>query len=366
MRQRRSRNSRPGTGPADLPEDLNRAVISAAVVGLGWWGRKIVHDLQDSVVLRPVLGVDPDSAARAAVGIRGLETGPSFAEALADPRVDAVVLCTPHALHADQIVAAAAAGKHVFSEKPLSTRGVDAARAVRAVREAGVQLGVGHERRFEPAVLRLQELVARGEIGHPVVIEGNFSQDKFLSLPRDNWRLSPEAAPVGPLSATGIHLVDLAISFLGPPVSTWARLSTQATQFANGDTLTVTLGFEGDRTALITAVLTTPFIGRFAVLGSQGWAEIRDRSHPEDPHGWDLTVCRRGQQPETTFFPPHPTVRDNLEAFASAASGAKPYPVTYDEMIANVCSFEAVTRSALSGKVEPVVTVPATLATDGR
>jgi predicted dehydrogenase len=222
------------------------------------------------------------------------------------------------------------------------------------VQEEGVQLGIGHERRFEPAVQRLSEMCRSGELGAPLVFEGNFSQDKFLDLPAGNWRLSAEHAPVGPLSATGIHMVDLAIAVLGRPVEVWARLGTHATTFANGDTLTITLGFENGRTALVTAILTTPFAGRVMVLGSEAWVEIRDRNHPELPRGWDVTTARRGAEPESTFFPPHPSVRENIEAFARAAAGEAVYPVPYEEMLHNVDAFEAITRSAQSGLVERV------------
>ena len=79
--------------------------------------------------------------------------------------------------------------------------------AIAAVRQAGVQLGIGHERRFEPAVIDMRTWFAAGEFGRPLLLEGNFSQDKFLKLPADNWRLSDRENPVGPLSATGIHMV---------------------------------------------------------------------------------------------------------------------------------------------------------------
>ena len=329
-------------------------MINAAVVGLGWWGQKIVSDLEGSDHVRVVLAVDIDEGARQRVAARGVRTASSLEEALADEAVDAVVLCSPHRFHAEQIVAAAAAGKHVFCEKPLTTTGEEARRAIAAVRAAGVQLGIGHERRFEPAVLRLREMCANGELGTPLVLEGNFSQDKFLDLPADNWRLSNEHAPVGPLSATGIHLVDLAVAVFGRPTEVWARLGTHATTFENGDTLTITMGFEKGRTAMITAILTTPFAGRVTVLGSEGWMEIRDRNHPEAPRGWDVTTVQRGGEPETTFAPPHPSVRDNIEAFARAAAGGAPYPVSYDEMLANVDAFEAITRSARTGLVESV------------
>jgi predicted dehydrogenase len=329
-------------------------VIRAAVVGLGWWGQKIVADLRDSAHVRVVLGVDPSPEARERAKALGVATATGFEDALAEDDVDAVILCSPHRLHAEQVVAAAAAGKHVFCEKPLTTSAAEARAAIEAVTAAGVQLGIGHERRFEPAVLRLREMCRTGGLGVPLVFEGNFSQDKFLDLDPDNWRLSNEHAPVGPLSATGIHLVDLAIAIFGRPVEVWARLSTQATTFENGDTLTITLGFDKQQTAMITAVLTTPFAGRVTVLGSEAWMEIRDRNHPEDPRGWDVTVVERGAEPVTTFYPPHPTVRDNIEEFARAAAGETTYSVSLDEMLANVQAFEAISRSAATGHVEPV------------
>lgn len=329
-------------------------MINAAVVGLGWWGQKIVADLQDSAEVRVVLAVDLDAEARERLSERGVRTVAGLEEALTDDAVEAVVLCTPHRLHAEQIVAAAQAGRHVFCEKPLTTTGQEARDAIAAVAAAGVQLGIGHERRFEPAVRKLREMVLGGELGVPLVLEGNFSQDKFLDLAPDNWRLSDEHAPVGPLSATGIHLVDLAIAVFGRPTEVWARLGTHATTFENGDTLTITMGFEKGQTALITAILTTPFAGRVTLLGSKAWVEIRDRNHPELPRGWDVTTTHRGAEPVTEFYPPHHSVRENIETFARAARGLETYPVSLEEMQSNVDAFEAISRSARSGLVETV------------
>ncbi|MDH8029995.1 hypothetical protein QIG50_28070, partial [Klebsiella pneumoniae] len=66
-------------------------------------------------------------------------------------------------------------------------------------------------------------------------------------------------------------------------------------------------------------MLATPFMGRLALLGSKGWMEIRDRTHPESPTGWDVTRVQRDRPPETAYYQPHPAVRDNLEAFGRAA-----------------------------------------------
>ena len=105
---------------------------------------------------------------------------------------------------------------------------------------------------------------------------------------------------------------------------------------------------------LLTAVLATPFMGRLALFGSQGWVEIRDRTHPEHPTGWDVTAVYRGQAASSQFLPPHPAVRDNIESFARAAAGLAPYPIGLDEIASNVRTFEAITRSVSTGKLERI------------
>jgi predicted dehydrogenase len=329
-------------------------MIRAAIIGLGWWGQTIAGNIAKSEIIRPVLGIDPLEAARGKAAAFGFETAERFEDALARPDIDAVILCTPQDHHARQIEAAAAAGRHVFCEKPLCTNAADATRAIEAVTRANVQLGIGHEKRFEPGVIELRQRYEAGEFGQALILEANFSQDMFLALPPDNWRLSNTVNPCGPLSATGIHLVDLAIAIFGQPTQVWARLATLGSSFANGDTLSITLGFANGATATLTAVLATPFMGRLALLGSKGWMEIRDRTHPENPTGWDVTRTYSDQPPLTTYFPPHHAVRDNLEAFGRAALGLSPYPVTYAEMLANVRTFEAVQRSAANGRVEGI------------
>jgi predicted dehydrogenase len=329
-------------------------MIEAAIVGLGWWGRTILRELAGSSAIKVVLGVDPEPKAREAAAASGLAVSARFEDAIERPGIKAVILCSPHKHHATQIVAAAKASKHVFCEKPLCTTAREMETVATAVRAAGIQLGIGHERRFEPGIIDLRRRLAAGEFGTPLFLEGNFSQDKFLALPADNWRLSATDAPVGPLSATGIHIVDLSIAMLGRPVEVWARLATRGSSFANGDTLGIMIAFESGATALLTAILATPFMGRIALFGSHGWVEIRDRTHPEHPTGWDATTVLRGQAATSQFLPPHPAVRDNIESFARAAARLASYPVSLDEIASNVRTFEAITRSAASGKLERV------------
>ena len=323
--------------------------LGVAVVGLGWWGRTIVPLLEGNAKLRVVCGVDVRP-----VALDGVRTIARFEDALRDPEVEAVVLCTPHTQHTGQIVAAANAKKHVFCEKPLSLSRADVLRAVKACNDNGVALAVGHEKRFEPPVQEVFRLARAGGLGTLLQIEANFSQDKFLSLEPDNWRLSAAEAPAGPMTATGIHLLDLSVGLLGPAQHVYARVRQLGSHLVNGDTLGVFVSFKNGSNALISAILATPFDGRFAVYGNKGWAEVRDKAHPEAPEGWTLTRCIRGSEKKVFDYPPAKAVLANLEAFADAAAKHAPYPVPQDQMIANVCALEAVFRSAASGKVEAV------------
>jgi len=329
-------------------------MVRVAVVGLGWWGRIIVGLLKGSAKLVAVRGIDPDPAATEFARTQGLAHSGDLQEALRDPAVDAVVLCTPHSLHTAQIIAAANARKHVFCEKPLSLSRADVVRAIDAVKANGVALGVGHEKRFEPPLVEVARLARSGALGTLLQIEANFSQDKFLTLAADNWRLSAKEAPAGPLTATGIHLVDLSVSLMGPAESAYASVKQLGSPLANGDTLAVLLRFRSGGHALLSAILATPFDGRVAVYGSKGWAEVRDKAHPESPQGWTLTTTLRGEAKRSIEHAPAAAVLANLEAFADAIEGRARYPVPHDQMIATVSALEAIVKSTRSGAVEAV------------
>lgn len=329
--------------------------LRVAVIGLGWWGKTIVGYLQKgrNIEVHCVTDLQRENG-QAFAQSAGVAFVDSFEAVLADPLVQGIVLCTPHSLHTDQMLAAAKAGKHVFCEKPLALSRADVLRAVQAINQKGLVLAVGHERRFEPPILKAMEMIHSGQLGTPLQMEANFSQDKFLQMPSDNWRLSAKEAPAGPMTATGIHLLDLSVGVFGPAETVFASVKQLGSSLVNGDTLAILATYKQGGHALISAILATPFVGRFAVYCSKGWVEVRDKSHPEASTGWVLTSCVRGEEPRSESFEPHPAVLSNLEAFAEAALGGKPYPVPQAQMIANISALEAVVKSTQSGQVEQV------------
>src|SRR5437773_5060424 len=195
---------------------------------------------------------------------------------------------------------------------PLSLSRADVLRAEEAFSRSKVVLAVGHEKRFEPPVQELVRMAKSGELGTLLQIEANFVQDKFLSLPADNWRLSGREAPAGPMTATGIHLLDRSVGRMGPAARVFASVRQLGSQLTNGDTLGILVNFRSGGNALLSAVLATPFDGRFAIYGNKGWAEVRDKAHPEAPQGWVLTVKMRNQDGVIREFPPAKAVLANL------------------------------------------------------
>lgn len=325
-------------------------MLNVAVIGMGWWGKTLVTGMKKSPKFRVLKGVKRNPATEAEFArANEFELTSDYNAVLKDPAIQAVILCTPHTLHTDEIIAAANAGKHVFCEKPLSLTRADAVRAMDAVNRNKVVIGVGHERRFEPPIMDLMRIVKSGELGVPLQVEANFSQDKFLTLPADNWRLTPDEAPAGPMTATGIHILDLSVGIFGEAESALCSVRQLGSQLTNGDTLAALVSFRKGGHALLTAILATPFDGRFAVYCSKGWIEVRDKAHPSTPQGWTVTKVVSGDTRTTQEYAPAFSVLGNLEAFADAVEGRAPYPVPQNEMIANIAALEAIIESARSG-----------------
>jgi predicted dehydrogenase len=263
--------------------------------------------------------------------------------------VAAVVLATPHALHDEQIRMAVAAGKHVFCEKPLALTRAGAESLVDLCREAGLVLGMGHERRFEPPIAEILDAANSGKLGRLLQIEANFSHDKFLGLDPSNWRLKADQAPAGGMTATGIHLTDLSVKLMGPAKDVRVICENLASSIPQGDTMSAHIRFAGGGSAYVSATLATPFISRFAIFGTDGWIEVRDKAHVEAPDGWIVTEGWKNKPITAREVAPAEPVRDNLRAFARAVRGEAEYPITGEDMINNIALLEAIVRSSKSG-----------------
>jgi len=325
--------------------------LNVAVVGLGWWGKSIIEAVKDSPRVRVVKAIDPIPTAGEWAKTQGLDFATDYAAALADPKVGGVVLCTPHSLHAQQVTAAARAKKHVFCEKPLALTHRDAVAEVEACEANKVVLAVGHEHRFKPAMQDILRMVRAGELGTIQMTEATLTHE-LRPLAPDNWRLQTAEAPAGSMTALGIHGLDICIAINGPADSVLAKMRSLVSP--TQDSVGMLLTFKSGANALITSLMGPPFSIRFAVFGSKGWVHLQDKTHPQAPEGWVLSKCMHGARPQTVEYPAMSMVRANLEAFADAAAGRAPYPITHREMIDTIAALEAIGKSSESGEIVPV------------
>lgn len=316
-------------------------MINAAIVGLGRWGQTLVSSVQGkSDRLRFATAVTRNPVrSREFLDRHGLAPLSTLDAALADPAIDAIVLATPHAQHADQIVAAAAAGKAVFCEKPLTLTRAEAERAVAACRDAGIVLGVGTDKRWFPAMQELARLAASGELGRLLHIEANFSNEVAAAM-FSPWRDSPDESPAGGMTGTGIHALDAMIRMAGPVRRVQAQLVSHRTAPDPLDTISALLEFRSGVSGLLAAVRSTPMFWRVHVFGRDGSAEALGRI--------ELVLRKSGEKPQHLAFSEADSVQANLEAFADGVAGTVPYPIGTDEMIEVVAAFEAIALAAAS------------------
>lgn len=316
-------------------------MLNAAIIGLGWWGKRLVEAADGSRLIRFSRGVtlEPELA-RDFAAARNLKLGTSYEEVLADPKIDAVVLATPHSTHRAMVEAAAAAGKHVCCEKPFALSRADAEAAIKACRRAGVAVGVGQNFRFMPSIKALRELIEAGALGTVMHVEGNYSHDWIAGLSTDHWRSAREESRAGGMTGMGIHVLDCFGYLIGPMRRVAALAKQRALNLPAGDTTAALIEFAGGATGLLGTTLKTPFVWRIAVYGENIWAESVSEKR--------LILHRGTQEPEVRDFPAVNHVGLNLESFAAAALGKAKFHIDDEGIVHTVAALEAVFRSVES------------------
>ncbi len=331
-------------------------MINAAIVGLGRWGQNLVNSVQGkSDVIRFVAGATRTVAkAEAYAKEKGFPLHDSYEKVLADPKVDAVVLATPHTQHAQQVIAAAKAGKHVFTEKPLALTGATARAAVRACAKAGVTLAVGYNWRFQPALQEIRKMLKDGRLGKLLHVEGNFCGPSVYRFKRGHWRQERGEGPAGGMTGRGVHTLDAYLYLAGRIASVHAQSFRRALDHGLDDTTSMLLRFENGATGYLGTIIATAETWRMQVFGSKGWVEVGDVEHLTT---WQMRVCYVDPQnlqvhhkPQVLTFSQTSTERAELEHFAFAIADKRPLAVPGGDEEHGAAVLEAVFRSAKAGK----------------
>lgn len=273
-----------------------------------------------------------------------------YAKMLTDPAVTAVYIATPNALHAEQVIAAARAGKHVMCDKPLALTPADARRCVEECRSAGVRLGITFQTRYHDGLADAVKLVRDGGIGKVVMAEVTMSGGR--NLPR-GWRTDPALAGLGTLNNIGVHAFDLLRYLLGAEVSEVVAMTGAEPGFQVDTTALVLLRFASGTIAYVNANQSAPHARDDIVLyGSEGRILGRNLSRP----GRDGTLSFVTQAGEREVpASSHDAYRRVVQAFADAVlAGRDPSPAGED----GVRSVELTTAIARAIEGRQVVSLP--------
>ncbi|MBI0435508.1 Gfo/Idh/MocA family protein [Roseomonas sp. KE0001] len=318
--------------------------LRAAIVGMGRWGRTLAESVQDEAGagIRFVAGSTgtPEKASDWAAS-KGIRLLPDYPAVLADPEVEAVVLATPHGQHAEQVIAAARAGKHVFVEKPFTLSKASAEAAVTACREAGVVLALGHNRRFLPGVAELRAMLGDGRIGTLLHVEGQFSGPGAIAYRPGMWRADRHESPLGGMGGMGIHMIDMMINLAGPITEVTVHSTARVLENGLDDTTAMLCRFTSGATGTFATLAYAPRCWRVALYGSEGWAELSDHEH--------LVYRPREGEGFVRDFPKVDIERAELAAFAAAVRGDAAYPLPLDQAVHGVSVFETMIAAAASG-----------------
>jgi predicted dehydrogenase len=316
-------------------------VIRAALIGLGWWGGELANagaklNGRLRIAACASLSAEETRAFAARIGARPLD---GYEAALAASDIDAVMLATPHSLHAEQVIAAAEAGKHVFVEKPFTLTAASGRAVAEACARAGVVLAVGHNRRFSAGARAIKDLVERGALGTILHVEGHFSSNSAMRYLPEQWRARRLEAPGGALASIGLHLIDVMAWLFGPIEQVTCQARRRAVAVDIDDTTSALLRFRSGVTGYLGTHFACPLSFHFHVAATEANAEARA----------DFTelVLRRGPT-ETEAVPLQPvdTPVAELDAFVDACEGGAPFPITPEEAVHNVAVLEALVRSA--------------------
>jgi predicted dehydrogenase len=271
---------------------------------------------------------------------KGFDLSTDFNEVIADPRVQAVFLATPHSLHVEQILAVAATGKPVWCEKPLALTRGEAARAVIATQKAGVPFALGNNKRCFSSMREIKRVIAGGTIGEVLHVEGNFTNEHSTRV-KGGWRDDPHESPGGGMTGAGLHVIDAFVNLAGPIVKVDARVYAQKAPPDPRDAGAALVEFASGATGVLATVRAAPAYWRIMVFGTKGWAEARDETV--------LTTALVGEKPDSQIFPAVDSLGVLVELFGETIETGKPFVVSTKDMLDVAGAFEAIIRSMAEG-----------------
>jgi predicted dehydrogenase len=334
--------------------------LGFGVVGAGMMGRTYVRALRHMVGGADVVALHGGTRAQALADEFGVPVEPSLDALLRRKDVDAVLLATPTQAHRDQTVAAAAAGKHVFTEKPIAASLAEIDDMIAACRSAGVRLGVNAVTRYRKGMRLAKQLVDEGQIGEIRMVRHTYGHVQGNYVPDGHWLLKPGAG--SPFLDQGAHCNDAIRWVVGDEVREVYARYARYTPGPDGLSAMVTLAFERGVLCSIWATYELPspgldptkWTGDYLFVGSDGMLDVQYRGTTRLGKGdsWETLYEHPPVDGSGTVFDPNfvYAYADQVTEFAAAIAAGRAPEVTGEVARKGIEIGIAADRSAAIGQ----------------
>src|SRR5215475_5060866 len=313
-------------------------MVNVGIVGLGRWARVLARAAAKSDRLKIVAATSRSEDKRQAFAREfAIPAVASLEAMLADPAIVGVILTVPNEQHLPLAAQVAAAGKHVYTEKPIASTLEDGLGMADLQGKHGITVTVGHSARLMAGIRQIRAAIDRGELGRVAFIEAKFSNERALELTPQTWRWYRNRAPGGPLSQLAVHHFDV-LRYLGGDVveagSIASKLSPVGAE-VDDQSMTV-VKFADGKVGYVGACWTSPGIFAVRVFGSAGLMhyeiDFGTWDTPAELHKTSTLYIQRGKdgyaKREDLTIPESDMFRAELEMFAESCHTGKPNELT--------------------------------------
>jgi predicted dehydrogenase len=308
--------------------------VKVGIIGLGRWAKVLTRAARPSGKLEIVAGFSRSEEKRRAFEAElGIAAVPDLDTLLGNPEIKGVILTVPNEQHLPVAEAVAAAGKHVYTEKPIANTLESGLKIEALVERYGVQIMVGHSARLLKGTRMIKDMIDRGELGKVAFIEANFSNERALELTPDTWRWYRDKAPGGPLSQLAIHQFD-SVHYLGGEIAEVSSIASKLSPVGAevDDQSMTTLRFADGKLAYVGSCWTSPGIYSLRVFGQRGLmhyeVDFSSWDTPDKLHETSTLYIQRGKdgygKREELEIPPGNMFLDELEMFAEMCATGRP------------------------------------------
>jgi predicted dehydrogenase len=256
-------------------------VLRVAIMGLGSYGTRVADAMEASTRAKLVGAISGTPSklvnwqSKYGIAAKNCYNYSNFDAIKNNPDIDAVYVITPNALHHDQVIGVAKAGKHVICEKPMAVNAKEAQEMVDACDKAGVKLLVGYRMHFEPKTLEIIRMRKAGEFGTIKFFQGLTG---FRIGDPTQWRLNKQLAGGGSMMDIGIYSINGARYMVGedPVWVTAQETKTDPVKFKEGvdETIQFQFGFPSGAVASCLSTYAVSNLDRFFLDGENGYAEM--------------------------------------------------------------------------------------------